>query len=95
MTIISINPLPAAQGNYAEAEALYRRSLAITEKGLGQEHDDVVASLNNLAEMFYSQVKLRLSGLFLGNVSKALFEAVADTSVGHLTTKSLLPSQFV
>ncbi len=37
------------QGEYAEAESLYRRALAIQERVLGPEHPDVAASVNNLA----------------------------------------------
>ena len=39
------------QGKYAEAEPLYRRSLAILEKALGPEHPDVAESLVNYAEL--------------------------------------------
>ena len=42
-----------AQGNYAEAAPLYRRSLAIWEKALGPEHPDVAASLENYAELLH------------------------------------------
>ncbi len=38
-----------AQGHYAEAEPLYKRSLAISEKALGPEHPDVAQSLENYA----------------------------------------------
>ena len=38
-----------AQGQYAKAEPLYQRALAILEKALGPEHPDVATSLNNLA----------------------------------------------
>ena len=44
-----------AQGRYAEAEPLYRRSLAIREKALGPEHPDVGAALNNLAVLYRAQ----------------------------------------
>ena len=37
------------QGQYAQAEPLYQRSLAIWEKALGPEHPNVATSLNNLA----------------------------------------------
>ena len=37
------------QGKYAEAEPLYKRSLAIREKALGPEHLDVATSLENCA----------------------------------------------
>ena len=40
---------------YAEAEALYRRALAIWEKVLGPEHREVATGLNNLAETCYQQ----------------------------------------
>ncbi len=37
------------QGDYAKAEPLYRRSLAIREKALGPDHPDVATSLENYA----------------------------------------------
>ena len=40
-----------AQGKYAEAEPLYKRSLAIREKALGPEHPDVATSLENYAAL--------------------------------------------
>lgn len=40
-------------GEYAEAEPLYIRALAIFEKALGPEHPDVVSSVYNLAELYY------------------------------------------
>ncbi len=43
------------QGQYAQAEALYKRSLAIREKALGPEHPSVATSLNNLALLYHTQ----------------------------------------
>lgn len=40
-----------AQGRYAEAEPLYKRSLAIDEKALGPEHPAVATSLENYADL--------------------------------------------
>ncbi len=40
-----------AQGRYAEAEPLYRRSLAIDEKALGPEHPNLATSLENYAAL--------------------------------------------
>ena len=40
-----------AMGRYAEAEPLYRRSLAIWEKQLGPDHPHVATSLNDLAAL--------------------------------------------
>ena len=41
--------LLADQGKYAEAEPLYRRSLAIREKEYGPNHPKVAVAVNNLA----------------------------------------------
>jgi CHAT domain-containing protein len=49
----SLANLYEAQGShYADAEQLYKRSLAIREKALGPDHPDVAASLNNLASLY-------------------------------------------
>lgn len=48
--------MPVAQGDYADAERLFRRSLAIKRKALGTEHFRVATSLNNLALVLESQV---------------------------------------
>ncbi|MCV4691476.1 tetratricopeptide repeat protein, partial [Escherichia coli] len=45
-----------AQGQYALAEPLFKRSLAITEKALGPDHPDVATSLNNLAGPYEPRV---------------------------------------
>ncbi len=50
----SLNNLAAlyySQGNYAESEPLFKRSLAIREKALGPGHLDVVMGLQNYAEL--------------------------------------------
>ncbi|MGH1407888.1 MAG: alpha/beta hydrolase, partial [Rhodomicrobiaceae bacterium] len=44
--------LYSAQGRYAEAEPLYKRSLNIREKALGPDHPNVGQSLNNLAGLY-------------------------------------------
>ena len=41
-------------GDYAKAEPLLRRALAICEKSLGQDHPSAATSLNNLALLYYS-----------------------------------------
>ena len=40
------------QGQYARAEPLHQRALAIQEKALGLEHPEVALSLNNLAGLY-------------------------------------------
>jgi tetratricopeptide (TPR) repeat protein len=44
-----------AQGRFAEAEPLIKRSLAVSEKALGPDHADVGRSLNNLADLYQAQ----------------------------------------
>ena len=39
------------QGHYAEAEPLFKRSLAIVEKALGPEHPNVAQGLENYAAL--------------------------------------------
>jgi tetratricopeptide (TPR) repeat protein len=58
VTAASLNKLAVlyyAQGRYAQAEPLHRRSLAIREKALGPEHPQVANSLNNLAGLYRTQ----------------------------------------
>jgi tetratricopeptide (TPR) repeat protein len=40
------------QGQYAQAEPLFKRSLAIWEKALGPDHPNVSLSLENIAELY-------------------------------------------
>jgi tetratricopeptide (TPR) repeat protein len=44
-----------AMGKYDQAEPLYQRDLAMTEKALGNDHPSVATTLNNLARLYESQ----------------------------------------
>src|SRR6202040_2846756 len=46
-----------AQGKYAEAEAVFKRALAIREQALGASHPDVAHALRNLANVYRDQGK--------------------------------------
>lgn len=48
----------ATQGKYTEARLLFKRSLAIREKALGRRHPDVAQSLNNLAGLLQTEVRM-------------------------------------
>jgi tetratricopeptide (TPR) repeat protein len=50
------------QGKYAEAEPLYLRALAISEKVFGPEHPHVAPILNNLASIYRDQGQYREAG---------------------------------
>ena len=43
------------RGDYAAAEQLFLRALAIKEKALGPDHPGVAMALNNLGELYYAQ----------------------------------------
>ena len=43
------------QGQYAQAEPLYKQALAIRERATGPEHPAVATNLNNLAVLYHNQ----------------------------------------
>jgi tetratricopeptide (TPR) repeat protein len=47
--------LHVSQGRYADAEPLYKQSLAIYEKTFGPDHPNVATALNNLARLYQDQ----------------------------------------
>jgi tetratricopeptide (TPR) repeat protein len=53
---VPLAALDPANG-YPEAEAMYRRGVAICEKALGPEHPETATSLNNLAQVCRSQAR--------------------------------------
>jgi len=55
IALSGLGGLYRAQGQYAKAEPLYERALAIWEKALGPEHPDVATALNNLAGLYGAQ----------------------------------------
>ena len=55
VSLNNLGQLYEAEGRYADAEPLFKRSLAIWEKALGPDHPDVAASLNNLAVFYQRQ----------------------------------------
>jgi len=58
LTLNNLALLYTSQGRYADAEPLYRRSLAIWEMALGAEHPNVADSLNNLAFLYRRQKRI-------------------------------------
>jgi tetratricopeptide (TPR) repeat protein len=52
MRLNNLAALYQTQGQYAQAEPLYKRSLAIREKAHGPDHPDVATSLENMAELY-------------------------------------------
>ncbi len=50
-TLNGLAKIGQAQGNYAEAEPLLQRALAILERALGPEHPNVAKVLNSYASL--------------------------------------------
>ena len=53
----TLSLLYQAQGRYADAEQLYKRSLAIQEKVFGPDYPDIAAALNGLASLYQAQAR--------------------------------------
>lgn len=49
---LAVYPARRMQGHNAQAEALFKRALAIREKALGADNPDVATSLNSLATLY-------------------------------------------
>jgi tetratricopeptide (TPR) repeat protein len=58
-TLNNLAALYYLQGRYAQAEPLYKRSLAIMEKALGPDHPDVALSLENLAALYRATNRMK------------------------------------
>lgn len=54
-SLSNLGQLKYRQKDLAQAEALFRRSLAIREHVLGTEHHGVLQSINNLAALYYAR----------------------------------------
>lgn len=55
MRLEALASLYGDKGQYARAESLFTRALAIRERALGPDHPEVAASLNNLGFVYASQ----------------------------------------
>ncbi len=84
-------------GQYAEAEPLFRRSLKIWEQQLGPEHPNVAISLDNLALLLISQGKYAeaepLCRRALAIFDKQLGSEHLDVAINLNNLASLLESQ--
>jgi len=53
-----------SQGYFAETEPLFKRSLEIKERTLGNDHPDVAVIISNLAELYYYKMYIEAEPLF-------------------------------
>ena len=56
-SLANLAQLYRARGDYADAEQLYKRSLAVDEKAFGPDHEETANSLNELAQTYRAQRK--------------------------------------
>ncbi len=86
-----------SQGKYDEAEPIQKRTLAILEKALGDEHPKVATCLNNLAALYQSQGKFDeaepIQKRALAIAEKALGDEHPDVATGLNNLAGLYDSQ--
>ncbi len=74
-----------AQGRYAEAEPLYKRSIAIRERTNGPERSSLVGTLNGLADLYRAQGRYAEAEP-LYKRSLAYWERTAGREHSHVAT---------
>ena len=90
ITLNNLGLLHHAQSRFAEAEALYRRSLAILERALGPNHIDVGTVLNNLGLLYHANGHLAEAepllrrGLAITENAVGLEHQSVGITLGHL-----------
>ncbi|MGI8498142.1 MAG: tetratricopeptide repeat protein, partial [Gemmatimonadaceae bacterium] len=75
-SLSNLGQLKYKQKALPEAEALFKRSLAIREKVHGPDHFSVVKDVNNLAALYYSRSEFDLA--------EPLFRRALSVSEAHL-----------
>jgi tetratricopeptide (TPR) repeat protein len=73
----------AARADYAQAEPLYRRALAIDEASLGPDHPNVSSYLNNLARLLRATNRLQEAEPLMRRVLEPLLQFTAATDHKH------------
>jgi tetratricopeptide (TPR) repeat protein len=81
-----------AQQKYDEAEALYRRAMAIRAKVLGDDHPDVAHTLTNLSLVYSLQRRFGEAEGALRRALKIQERALGENDVTIATTLGLLAS---
>jgi tetratricopeptide (TPR) repeat protein len=99
--INELGDLYYAQGRYTEAEALYIKSLVISEKQLGTNHPDTATSLNNLAGLYYSVGRyaeaepLYLRSLAINEEQLGINHPITATIINNLAGLYCLTGRYV
>ncbi|MBA2685247.1 MAG: tetratricopeptide repeat protein [Gemmatimonadaceae bacterium] len=75
-SLSNLGQLKYKQKDFAQAEALFHRALAIRERVLGPEHFGLVQNINNLAALHYARGEL--------NQAEPLFQRALGISEQHL-----------
>jgi len=72
-----------AQGDFAGAQPLYERALAIREKSLGPEHPETASALNDLAILLQDQGDLEETHLLYGRALAIREKGTRPRPSGH------------
>jgi tetratricopeptide (TPR) repeat protein len=75
-SLSNLGQLKYKQKDFAQAEALFHRALAIRERVLGPEHFGLVQNINNLAALHYARGEL--------DQAEPLFQRALGISQQHL-----------
>ncbi|CAM9244996.1 unnamed protein product, partial [Ectocarpus sp. 12 AP-2014] len=87
---LSVSLSGAFQGKYEEAEAFYRRSLAIDEKVYGPDHPAVATDLNNRAVLMYAQGKFTEAISLLERAVSILTKKLGDNHPNTVSAQNRL-----
>lgn len=80
------------QGNFAEAEPLYARSLEILERTLGSDHPDPAIAVSNRAVLLHQQVRMECRRGRHGMKALRLIRhsRIEECTLGNLMRKGFL-----
>ncbi|CAM9138218.1 unnamed protein product, partial [Ectocarpus sp. 13 AM-2016] len=87
---LSVSVSGAFQGKFEEAEAFYRRSLAIDEKAYGPDHPAVATDLNNRAVLMYAQGKFTEAVSLLERAVSILTKKLGDNHPNTVSAQNRL-----
>jgi tetratricopeptide (TPR) repeat protein len=88
MRLNDLAALYRRQGQYAQAEPLVKRALAIYEKALGPDHPSVATSLNNLAALYRQLSVTKKPRIWSGR--QQAFEPSSDEALDNLAVQRAL-----
>ena len=78
------------KGRFAEAEPLYRRALAISEKVFGAEHSETASTMGMLAKLLHATGDLTGARLLMGRAYNIAAKTLGEKHATTLDMKNTL-----